>query len=104
MNGKYVPIPLRRSPDGVIWGHSEVLGLDVCWDRGMTRFRVPSTGEYLFDNREMKEARDVAETERDMERAGRLIAETERDVEREGRLAAESELRRLREQLRRHYE
>ena len=104
VNGKYVPIPLHRTPDGVIWGHSEVLGLDVRWDRGMTRFRDPSTGEYLPDNREMKESRDVAETERDMERAGRLIAETERDVEREGRLAAEAELRRLREQFRRRYE
>ena len=79
VNGEYVPIPITREPDGLIWGHSEVLGLDVCWDRGMTRFRDPSTGKYLPDNRDMKE---------------------ERDSERSGRLAAEAELRRLQEQMR----
>ena len=93
VNGKYVSIPVTRKPDGVIWGHSNVLDLDVCWDRIMTRFRVPSTGEYLPDNREMKEAWGMAETERDSERAGRLVAEAERDM-------VEAELRRLREQLR----
>ena len=93
VGGVYVPIPLHRTPDGVIRGHSEILGLDVCWDRGITRFRDPSTGEYLPDNREMKEARDAAETQRD-------IAEAERDAERAGRIAAEAELSRLREQLR----
>ena len=93
VTGKYVPIPITREQDGVIRGHSEILGLDVCWDRGITRFRDPSTGEYLPDNREMKEARDAAETQRD-------IAETERDAERAGRIAAEAELSRLREQLR----
>ncbi len=93
VDGVYVPIPLHRTLDGVIRAHSEILGLDVCWDRGITRFRDPSTGEYLPDNREMKEARDAAETQRD-------IAETERDAERAGRIAAEAELSRLREQLR----
>ena len=47
VSGEYVPIPIKRTSDGVICGHSEVLGLDVCWDRGMTRFRVPSSGEYV---------------------------------------------------------
>ena len=79
VNGKYVPIPITRGPNGVIWGHSEILSLDVCWYKDMTRFRDPSTGEYLPDTREMK--------------AGR-------DSERTGRLAAEAELRQLREQLR----
>lgn len=50
VNGEYIPIPIERSTDGVIWGHSEVLGLDICWDRGMTRFRNPSTGGLMPDN------------------------------------------------------
>ena len=104
VDGVYVPIPLHRTPDGVIWGHSEVLGLDVCWDRGMTRFRDPSTGEFLPDNREMKENRNAERADRLIAEAQRDIAETQRDIEREGRLAAEAELKQLREQLRRHHE
>ena len=69
VNGEYVPIPLHQTPERVIWGHSEVLGLDVCWDRGMTRLRDPSTGEYLPGNREMKGKWDA-------KRSGRTIAET----------------------------
>ena len=83
VNSVYVPIPITRQSDGLIWGHSEVLGLDVCWDRGTTRFRDPSTGEYLPDNQEMKE---------------------DRDAERARAEAAAVELSRLREQMRRQHE
>ena len=79
VDGEYVPIHIERTLDGVIYGHSETLGLDIRWDRGMSRFRDHSTGKFLPDNREMKK---------------------ERDAERAGRLAVEAELRQLREQLR----
>ena len=26
--------------DGLIWGHSAVLGLDLCWDAGELRSRI----------------------------------------------------------------
>ena len=100
VDGVYVPIPLHRTPGGVIWGHSEVLGLDVCWDRGMTRFRDPATGEYLPDNREMKENRNAERADRLIAEAQRGIVETQRDEERSRRLAAEAELSRLHERLR----
>ena len=87
MDGEYRPIPIRREPDGVIWGHSQVLGLDVCWDRGQLRFHDPSSGDYLPNAEELKDQRDAAEAERDTERARRL--------------AVEAEVRRLRERLRR---
>jgi len=90
VNGEYIPIPLQQTPERVIWGHSEVLGLDVCWDRGMTRLRDPSTGEYLPGNREMKGKRD---TEMDRRLATEARAET-----------AGVELIRYREQMRRQHE
>ena len=85
-NGEYEPIPLTTEPDGMIWGHSEVLGLDLCWDDGNLRFYDPTAGRYLPD---LSEALD----ERDTERAARQAAEARAE-------AAEAELRRLREQLR----
>ena len=85
MNGEYVPIPIERTADGVIWGHSEVLGLDVCWDSGRLRFYDPSAGAYLPNAEELK-------SELETERAGRLEAEA--------RAAdAEATISQLREQL-----
>ena len=85
LDGEYVPIPIERSSDGVIWGHSEVLGLDVCWESGRLRFYDPSVGAYLPDAEELK-------SELDTERTGRLEAEA--------RAAdAEATISQLREQL-----
>ena len=114
VNGEYEPIPLTTEQDGMIWGRSEVLGLDLCWDDGNLRFYDPSAGRYLPDLSEALDERDTeragrvaAEIERDTERAERISAEIERDTERTERISAETraaeaeaELRRLREQLR----
>ena len=61
VNGLYVPFPIRRETDGLVWGNSEVLGLDLCWDRKILRFRDPKTGLYLPDAEDMKRERDAAE-------------------------------------------
>ena len=86
VNGKYEPIPLTTEQDGMIWGRSEVLGLDLCWDAGVLRFYDPAAGMYLPDTYDAVE-------ERDAER-------TARREETRARQAAEAEVRRLREQLR----
>ncbi len=92
VNGKYERVQIHREFDGLLWGHSEVLGLDLCWDDGKLRLRVPETGEFLPTPEELLGERDVAEAERD-------AAEERADTERTGRLAAEAELARVREQL-----
>ena len=61
VNGLYVPFPIRRETSGLVWGNSEVLGLDLCWDRKILRFRDPKTGLYLPDAEDMKRERDAAE-------------------------------------------
>ena len=52
-------------------GHSDVLGLDICWEHGHLRFYDPAEGRYLMTF----------------------------DEEADGRLAAEAEVRRLRDEL-----
>lgn len=92
VEGEYLPIPLSTTDDGIVWGHSQVLGLDVCWDKGRPRFYNPSAGEYLLDYHELLAQRDTA-TASLANYAARAEAETRRANE------AEAELRRLRQQL-----
>ena len=48
LNGdEYTPVQINWEADGLIWGHSEVLGLDLCWDNGALRLRNPATGTFL---------------------------------------------------------
>ena len=90
-NGEYTPLPINYEPDGLIWGHSEVLGLDLCWDKGDLRLRNPETGRYLPTPGELSAERDAAQA--------RAEAERERaEAERERAEKLEEELRRLREQ------
>ena len=86
VNGEYEELPLHTEPDGMIWGHSPALGLDICWDRGRLRFFDPNTGEWL---------RNFAE---ERERANAAVAHLTEERERAG--AAESRIRQLEERLR----
>ncbi len=87
VDGVYVPIPIHREPSGLIWGHSEVLNLDVCWDERLLRFYDPEAGRFLPCSEELQTEMDNTRLELD---AAHTRAE-----------AAEAEARRLREELRR---
>lgn len=89
VSGGYEPIRINEEPGGLIWGHSPVLGLNLCWDEGDLRFYDPVAGAYLLTPAELRDQRDA-------ERAARLSAEARAAAERTARLAAEAELRRLR--------
>ena len=87
LNGQYEPFEIHEDADGLVWGHSPALGLDLCWDAGKLRFRIPATGEFLPDYDETLDARDeanaradAAETQRDnaLSENERLRAEVER--------------------------
>ena len=79
---EYTPIPIHRDPDGLLWGRSEALGLDLCWQDGIFRLRDPLTGRFLPNVPELKSEVD---------------AERERAEAAEARAAElEAELRRLR--------
>jgi hypothetical protein len=70
VDGSYEPLEITHEPDGLIWGHSDVLGLDLCWHEGELRFRDPSTGEFLPTPEEQHAARIEAETQAEQERSG----------------------------------
>ncbi len=79
-NGRYEPFPIAEDADGLVWGHSPTLGLDLCWDDCILRFRIPDTGEFLPGHEEVWDALHQAEA---------------------ARAAAEAEAAELRERLRR---
>ena len=56
IDGVYDPVQIICEADGLIWGHSEVLGLDLCWDEGDMRFRDPQTGDFLLTPVELQAA------------------------------------------------
>ena len=101
VNGVYHPITITEESDGTKWGHSAVLGLDLCWDEGELRVYDPVAGEYLPAVPELHAER-VAAAARATAAEGRAAAEQAARMTAEDRAtAAEAELRRLREQLRR---
>ena len=96
VDGEYRPLPIHREADGLIWGYSAVLELDLCWEDGELRLRNPLTGEFLPTPTELQAQRDFVEAQRDtaQAQAQRAVAEAQHD-------AAQAEAAELREQLRR---
>ena len=97
----YRPITIHRYADGMHWGHSAVLNLDLCWEHGQLRWYDPTARRYLDTFDQEAEGRIA-------ERTGRIIAEGERDTERERRraererrIASEAEVQRLQTEIRR---
>ena len=83
LNGQYEPFEIHEDADGLVWGHSPALGLDLCWDAGKLRFRIPATGEFLPAYEETLAARDAALSENEQ-----LRTEVERLRAELGRLQA----------------
>ncbi len=94
VDGVYQPIELVRLDDERLWGHSDMLNLDVCWEYGRLRWWDPATRQHLQTHGEEADARAVAEQTRLAEAAARLAAESDRD-------AALARVRELEEELRR---
>lgn len=94
VNGEYRPLPLQRDADGILRGHSALLGLDICVRPGLElRLYDPAAGQWLLAPEESYAAHQSAEAARLSAEAARLSAEAALQ-------AAEEENRRLREQLR----
>ena len=100
VEGAYQSIDIVKVDDSHSRGHSEVLGLDLCWEDGWLRWYDPAARRYLRTLDEEAEERIAAEEERDAERRGRLMIEEERDAERRGRLMVEEERDAAQERIR----
>ena len=95
--GKYRPIEMRRNAEGIVWGRSPALGLDLCWYAGRLRFYDPSAGAYRRNLAEAEAvilleqaARRDAEAHANAEAAARRDAETRANAEAAARRDAES--------------
>ncbi len=94
VNGLYQPIPIQQTEDGIYWGHSDALGLDLCWEEGQLRLWDPMNRHYLATYDDALAYGRQAEAARDAAEAARAEAEAARD-------AAEARVRELEEELRR---
>ena len=61
VEGTYVPIPIHQTGEGHHWGHSQALGLDLCWEDGNLRFWDPASRIYLTTFADERAARNAAE-------------------------------------------
>ncbi len=108
VDGEYQPIEMEQDLEGVIWGRSPALGLDLCWCAGRLRFYDPVAMSYL---RNLVEAEAVIDLEqaarRDTEalaQAAEARANAEAAARREAEAAHEADrarIRQLEEELRR---
>ena len=70
VDGRYVPIDIRKLPDGSLEGYSAALNLNLRWENGRLGWHDPAMGEHIATF--------------DTERAGRLQAEARvRELEEE---------------------
>ena len=63
--GIYRAFPINTAADGVLWGYSPLLRLNLRWNDGTLELQDPDTGEILLDRRGMRLALETAEQERD---------------------------------------
>ena len=101
IGGKYSPLTIQREETGILRGHSDVLGLDICVRPGLElRLYDAAAGNWLLTPGETEAARQAEAAARQAAEAALEVAEAERQREADARQAAEEENRRLREQLR----
>ena len=94
VDGEYRRMEMNIGPDGVAWGYSPTLNLELHWVDGRLRIHDPEGGRWLQNMEETAE-----EVER--ERAARESAETLVQTERAARESAEARLAEMEAELRR---
>ena len=109
VGGQYEPLPVNTDPDGLIWGYSLALDVEICWDNGEVQLRDHYTKEFLPRPRQERRMRYAAEARADQAEARaedaearaedaearRDAAEARRAEEHHARLSAEERIRQL---------
>ena len=68
-DGAYRPVTINTDADGVEWGYSRLLHLNLCWYDGSLELQDPDTGEVLTGRRGERLAKEEALAQRDAARA-----------------------------------
>ena len=89
----YQPMEVVEIEPDHLHGHSDVLDLSLCWNRGNLRWYDASVGQHLLTHAEERQAR-IAEQE------ARARAEAQARADAGARAAAEARIRQLEEELR----
>ena len=100
VGGAYQPVEILEVESGHFHGHSEVLGLDACWDHGQLRWYDPNADQHLLNFQGEIDARISAERQASDERDARISAERQASDERDARIAAEARVQELENDLR----
>ena len=75
VGGQYQPLAIHTDPDGLIWGYSPVLDLEICWDDGNVQLRDHYTKEFLTKPEQERQMRESETIRAAAERQARLAAE-----------------------------
>ena len=84
----YQPVEINQAGQGRLWGHSDILNLDFCWEDGRLRWWDPAARRYLETHDEEADARVAERAARVAEQEARAAAEHRAD-------AAEARVREL---------
>ena len=98
---QYEPLLINTDPDGLIWGYSPLLDLEICWDDGNVQLRDPYTKEFLLKPEEERRMRESETTRAEDAEARAEDAKARADKERQARLAAEERIRQLEAEIQR---
>ena len=80
VEGRYAPLPVTQDPDGLLWGYSEILDLELCWDEGVFRLRNHATKEFMPTPIEERSMREAAENELEAVESQRQAVESQRQA------------------------
>ena len=88
-DGQYRRFDMQETAEGVAWGHSPVLGLDLYWGDIRPHYFDPATGEWLLGLKEAKAELQEAQAELEDKRAElrdarRRVQELEDELRRRG--------------------
>ncbi len=99
--GEYRRFDMRISEDGVAWGHSPILGLDIHWGEIRLHYFDPVEGEWVLGLREEQAARREEQAARREEQAARREEQAALREEQRAHRETRRRLRQLEEELRR---
>ena len=76
----YRPLPIHRDADGLLWGYSEVLDVELCWEAGSLSLRDHATKLFLPTPEDEQQLREEEQSRREAaeERVRQLEAELRR--------------------------
>ena len=78
--GRYRPVTIEQLADGSLQGHSQVLNLNLRWERGQLGWYDPATGRHILTYDDQRARADIAEDRADIAEDRADIAEAQADV------------------------